>query len=231
MDKIKQAVKDLNEGKFILIFDSDSRERETDMVIASEKVTPQAIRTLRQDAGGLICTTVHSTVWKKLQIPYLAELFHQVSDKYPILGRLAPDDIPYDTKSSFAITINHRKTFTGIPDNDRALTISEFATLCAHAMQESQTIAQNEFGLNFRTPGHVFLLNAQEGLIDSRQGHTELATGLLTMNGLVPSATICEMMGDDGKSMTKENAQEYAKKYGLVFLEGSEIIKAWKSRK
>ena len=55
---IEQAINALREGKFVLIFDSDSREAETDMVIASEKMTPESIRTMRKDAGGLICTTV-----------------------------------------------------------------------------------------------------------------------------------------------------------------------------
>jgi 3,4-dihydroxy 2-butanone 4-phosphate synthase len=231
MDKIQRAVKDLHEGKVVLIFDADGRERETDMVVASERVTYQSIRTLRKDAGGLICTTVHGDIWKKLDLPYLAEMFNDVSCKYPILSKLAPNDLPYDTKSAFSITINHRKTFTGIPDRDRALTISEFAKLGGRAMSAPAQTVQKEFGDNFRTPGHVFLLNAREGLLDERFGHTELATALMTMNGIVPSATICEMMGDDGRSLPKEKAQDYAKRWGLCFLEGSEIIKAWKEWK
>jgi 3,4-dihydroxy 2-butanone 4-phosphate synthase len=91
--------------------------------------------------------------------------------------------------------------------------------------------AQKEFGKYFRAPGHVFLLNSQPGVLNDRRGHTELSTALLKMGGMFPSATICEMMGDDGKAMSKEKAHEYAKRYGLVYLEGAEIIEEWKSSK
>lgn len=229
--KLEDAFTALREGKFILIFDSDSREAETDMTIASEKVTFESIRTLRKDAGGLICTTVPSDTWKKLDLPYLAELFAEGYSKHPVLKKLAPNDLPYDTKSAFGLTINHRRTFTGIPDGDRALTITEFAKLGKDIVNMSPDQAREEFGKGFRAPGHVFLLNSQPGMLNARKGHTELSTALLAMAGMYPSATICEMMGDDGKALRKEKAQEYAKRSGIVYLEGSEIIEAWKASK
>jgi 3,4-dihydroxy-2-butanone 4-phosphate synthase (EC 4.1.2.-) len=134
-ENVTRALQDLRDGKIILIYDADNRERETDMVIASEKVTPEIIRTMRKDAGGLICTTVHNDIRELIEIPYLADVFSDISDRYPIFSQLSPNDIPYDTKSAFSITINHRNTFTGITDRDRALTISEFAKFakaCAH---------------------------------------------------------------------------------------------------
>ncbi len=84
-----------------------------------------------------------------------------------------------------------------------------------------------DFGANFRAPGHVFLLNASRGLLNERKGHTELSTALLEMAGIYPSATICEMMGDDGRSLPKEKAKEYASKNGKCFLEGKDIIEHW----
>jgi 3,4-dihydroxy 2-butanone 4-phosphate synthase len=227
MDKIKEAQAALRSGKFVLVFDSDSREAETDMMIASEYVTFESIRTLRKEAGGLICTTVPSDVWLKLDLPYLAELFVESYRKHPVLKGLAPNDLPYDTKSAFSLTINHRNTFTGIPDRDRALTILEFAKLCYQVADMDQVAAQKEFGQSFRAPGHVFLLNSQPGILDDRRGHTELTTALLKIGGMLPSATICEMMGDDGKALSREKAQEHARRYGLTFLEGAEIIEAW----
>ena len=228
MDRLSKAFSDLREGRFVLIFDSDSREAETDMMIASEFVDYTSVRTLRKEAGGLICTTVPSEVWKKLDLPFLAELFAESYSKHPVLRRLAPNDLPYDTKSAFSLTINHRKTFTGIPDGDRALTISEFAKLGKAVLNKDPEAAKQEFGENFRAPGHVFLLNSQPGVLNDRKGHTELSTALLRMGGMFPSATICEMMGDDGKALRKEKAQEYAERYGLTFLEGAEIIEAWR---
>jgi 3,4-dihydroxy 2-butanone 4-phosphate synthase len=228
MDKIGEAQAALRSGKFVLVFDSDSREAETDMMIASEHVTFESIRTLRREAGGLICTTVPAEVSKKLDLPFMAELFAESYVKHPVLKGLAPNDLPYDTKSAFSLTINHRRTFTGIPDRDRALTISEFAKLGKRVTGMDPETARGEMGAAFRAPGHVFLLNSQPGVLNDRRGHTELATALMKMGGMYPSATICEMMGDDGKAMRKEKAQEYAKQYGLPYLEGAEIIEEWK---
>jgi 3,4-dihydroxy 2-butanone 4-phosphate synthase len=228
MDKIGEAQAALRSGKFVLVFDSDSREAETDMMIASEHVTFESIRTLRREAGGLICTTVPAEVSKKLDLPFMAELFAESYVKHPVLKGLAPNDLPYDTKSAFSLTINHRRTFTGIPDRDRALTISEFAKLGKRVTGMDPETARSEMGAAFRAPGHVFLLNSQPGVLNDRRGHTELATALMKMGGMYPSATICEMMGDDGKAMRKEKAQEYAKQYGLPYLEGAEIIEEWK---
>jgi len=231
VDKLREAFDALRSGKFVLIFDSDSREAETDMMIASEHVTFESIRTLRKEAGGLICTTVPAEVWKKLDLPFLAELFAESYAKHPVLKVLAPNDLPYDTKSAFSLTINHRRTFTGIPDADRALTISEFSKLAKGLNGLDPALAREEFGRNFRAPGHVFLLNSQPGMLNDRRGHTELASALLKMGGMFPSATICEMMGDDGKALSKDKAQDYARRYGLNYLEGAEIIEAWQSSK
>lgn len=231
MTQMERAFQALREGKFVLIFDSDSREAETDMMIASEKVRFESVRTLRKEAGGLICTTVPSETWQKLDLPFLAELFVEAYPKHPVLRGLAPNDLPYDTKSAFGLTINHRRTFTGIPDSDRALTISEFAKLGQRIGAMTPEEARDAFGKDFRAPGHVFLLNSQPGMLDARKGHTELSSALLTMAGMYPSATICEMMGDDGKALKKAKAQEYAERFGLPYLDGAEIIDAWKDGK
>ncbi len=228
---LEEAIKALREGRFVLIFDSDSREAETDMVIASEKMTYESVRSMRKDAGGLICTTVPAETWQKLDLPYLAELFVEAYNKHPGIRLLAPTDLPYDTKSAFGITINHRRTFTGIPDNDRALTISELAKLGQRVEGMTQDEAKEALGKEFRAPGHVFLLNSQPGMLNDRKGHTELSSALLTMAGMYPSATVCEMLGEDGRSLRKEKAQEYARRSGLVYLDGAEIIDAWKASK
>jgi len=212
----------------VLVYDADGREEETDMVVASEHVTPELIQRFRKEAGGLICATLSGKVRRALGLPFLAEVFQGASPQYPVMARLQPNDLPYDAKSAFGITINHRRTFTGITDSDRAKTIVEFAALARAALRSEDGWAQEEFGREFRAPGHVHLLNAADGLLESRFGHTELATALVVMAGLVPSATICEMMGDDGRALSKAEAQAYAQRRGLIFLEGREVVEAWR---
>lgn len=227
---VMRAMQELASGRVVLVYDADGREEETDMVIASEHVTPEAIRILRKSAGGLICTTADVRIQKALGLPFLTELFLGMAEHYPVMKELMPNDIPYDVKSAFGITINHRKTFTGITDNDRALTITEFSTLAKRALTSQDGWAKREFGKNFRAPGHIHLLNTSERILETRFGHTELATALVIMAGLVPSATVCEMMGDDGKALSKAQAKVYAEKNRLAFLEGADIIEAWRGR-
>jgi 3,4-dihydroxy 2-butanone 4-phosphate synthase len=141
-----------------------------------------------------------------------------------VFSALEPNDIPYDEKSAFSITINHRKTFTGIPDNDRALTIKEFATLLGIASLNIDA-GLNLLHKEFRSPGHVFLLIAAKGLLNEREGHTELSTFMVKQAGLIPSATIVEMLDDSGTSLPKEKAIKYAAENNLSFVEGDEIIR------
>lgn len=229
-DLITKACEELRNGKMVLVYDADGREEETDMVIASEFVNQDIVRTYRKDAGGLICVTIPPETRHCIGIPYMVDVLQNSKGLYPILDGLKPNDIPYDAKSSFSLTINHRKTFTGITDKDRALTISEFAKIVQLSKSCNNGHAADTFAKNFRSPGHVHLLNASEKLVVDRQGHTELATALMVLAGLTPTATICEMMGDDGRALSKNRAQKYAADKGLLYLEGREIIKSWKAR-
>lgn len=226
--QIDKACERLRAGGMVLVYDADGREEETDMVIASEFVTQDTVRTLRKEGGGLICVTIPPEARRTLGIPYMVDVLNSSKKAYPILDGLKPNDIPYDAKSSFSLTINHRKTFTGITDKDRAMTISQFASVIKLSLSTENGFAADTFAKNFRSPGHVHLLNASDRLLLDRQGHTELATALVKMAGMTPTATICEMMGDDGRALSKERAREYGAKHNLPFLEGSEIIKVFK---
>ncbi|ADC69142.1 3,4-dihydroxy-2-butanone 4-phosphate synthase [Methanocaldococcus sp. FS406-22] len=217
MNSVEKAIEALRRGEIILVYDSDEREGETDMVVASQFITPEHIRRMRKDAGGLICTAIHPDICNKLGIPFMVDILEFASQKFKVLKELYPNDIPYDEKSSFSITINHRKTFTGITDNDRAFTIKKLAEL----VREERF---NDFGKEFRSPGHVTLLRAAEGLVKNRQGHTEMTVALAEMAGLIPITTICEMMGDDGNAMSKTETKRYAERHNLVYLSGEEII-------
>ncbi|MGC8495593.1 MAG: 3,4-dihydroxy-2-butanone-4-phosphate synthase [Candidatus Micrarchaeia archaeon] len=218
---IEKAIEDLRNGKPILIYDSDGREKETDIVVASQFVTGNIIRMMRKDGGGLICETLEYEKANALGLDYLVNIFK--NSHMNVFNLLEPNDIPYDEKSSFSITINHRRTFTGIPDNDRALTIKEFAALL-EVLATSNAAALEMLRKEFRSPGHVFLLIAAKGLLRERRGHTELSTFIVKEAGLIPSATIVEMLDDSGTSLPKDKAMKYATDNGLVFLEGKEII-------
>lgn len=225
--RVKAAIEDLRKGKIVLIYDADGREEETDLVVASQFITPDIVRTMRKDGGGLIFLMVHPDISAKLKLPFLADVYLETSDKYPVFKALIPDDIPYDTKSSFSLTINHRRTFTGITDVDRAMTMREFAKLAGLATSIHDGYALDLFGRNFRSPGHVPICSASRGLLRERAGHTELSVSLVGMANLIPVATGCEMMGDDGNSLSKERALAYAEEKEYVYLEGREIIEAW----
>ena len=223
----EKVLDDVRKGKPILVYDFDDRERECDLTVASELITPSVLRMMRKEAGGLVCTTTPYRVAKELGLPYLSDVFWDDSEKYPMLKAMAPTDIPYDsTKSSFGITINHRDTYTGITDNDRALTIKAYAeTIFADKPVEE---IKKDLGERFRAPGHVHLLNTSERILESRFGHTELCTAIMYMAGMKPSATICEMMGDDGGSRPRESVERFARLNFISLVDGETVIAEWK---
>ncbi|KYK24668.1 3,4-dihydroxy-2-butanone 4-phosphate synthase [Thermoplasmatales archaeon SG8-52-4] len=228
MKKIEKAIADLQKGKFILIFDDESREGETDLVIASEFVTPQSIKTMRKDGGGLIFLMISKEIADRLKLPFLADMYNNINDKFPILKELVPNDIPYDTKSSFSLYINHRETFTGITDNDRSLTMNRFANMVKKIQNLNDGQATKLFGKEFRSPGHVPICVAAKKLLNERKGHTELVISMMKMANLTAAGSGCEIMGENGKALSKEKAKEYADKNNLVFLDGKSIVEAWK---
>jgi 3,4-dihydroxy 2-butanone 4-phosphate synthase len=226
--KIDKAINDLHNGKFVLIYDDDKREGETDLIIASEFVTPSSIKTMRKDGGGLIFLMTSKEIADKLKLPFLTEMYEKIDEKFPVLKVLKPNDLPYDSKSSFSLYINHRDTFTGITDIDRSITMKRFADLSKKIESLNDGKATDIFGREFRSPGHIPICIASKDLLDGRRGHTELVISILRIAGLTSVASGCEIMGDNGRALSKENARLYAKKHNLVFLEGNEIYEAWK---
>lgn len=229
MDRVPRALEALRAGRFILIYDADGREEETDLALASEFVTHAAIRTLRKEAGGLICVTLPEEIRRRLGLPYMVDVLREAGHAYPLLGDVAREELRYDRRSAFSISINHRDTYTGVTDRDRALTISRLAELSRTALLRENGWAARAFVRDFHSPGHVPMLNAADPLLEARRGHTELATALMFMANLVPSATICEMMADDGRALSKQDAKAYARERNLVFLEGRDIVRSWRA--
>lgn len=220
INKTEEAIKHLRKGKTVLVHDSNKREDEIDFVKAAQYIKPEDIATMRRDGGGLICLTIGKKQAETLKLPFLSEIHHAAEKKYPILRKLRPD-IKYDKHSAFSVSINHRKTFTGITDEDRALTISEVGKLLTIKNKKEMI---ESFTKNFRAEGHVPLL-ISSGL-ENRQGHTELSTALMEMAGLPPAAAICEMMDlETHKALTYAKGKKYAEKNNLILIKGEDIIK------
>jgi 3,4-dihydroxy 2-butanone 4-phosphate synthase len=105
-----------------------------------------------------------------------------------------------------------------------------------NAIAEQVKRAMNGGGANFhevfRTPGHMALLRAAAGLLDQRHGQTELSIAMAEMAGITPAVTICEMLDDEsGYALSKKDAQTYAKRHNLVFVEGREVMERWQADK
>lgn len=220
------ALEAIRAGRPILVYDFDDRERESDLTVASQFVTADILRMMRRCAGGLVCTTMPGPLAEELGLPFMSDVFWDDAERYPLLRAMAPTDIPYDrTKSSFGITINHRDTYTGITDRDRALTITEFAKTIFSGMPVDEI--RRSLGEHFRAPGHVHLLNTTDRILEDRRGHTELCTAMMYIAGVQPSATICEMMGDDGGSMRRGDVEAFAEENGIPFVTGTEVLDRW----
>jgi 3,4-dihydroxy 2-butanone 4-phosphate synthase len=217
----------LAQGEPVLLFDAADREGETDLVILSERATPELVRLLRHDGGGLICTAISEELRRRLGLPFFSELLAVAEGKYPVLSGVRQQTLRYDRRSSFGITVNHRSNFTGVPDRDRATTIRAVGELANAARRLDDGPLRERFIAEFTSPGHVPLLYSAPQLLGERKGHTELAISLARMAGLTESATVCEMLGDSGGPRSPEAARRYADSHGFVFLEGRSVLEAW----
>ena len=136
ISRLDQATEALAAGQPIMIFDNANREGETDFFFSGTTVLPENIRFLRKNGGGLIFIAVNFESANAFGLPFLEHSFTVASEKYPILSNLMKHKIPYDTNSSFSISINHNDTYTGITDNDRALTVLQFSNLVSNSSSD-----------------------------------------------------------------------------------------------
>lgn len=160
---------DICAGKMVIIVDDEDRENEGDLVIAAEFADAAAINFMAKHGRGLICLAMESAQIRRLGLPLV------MSDN---MGR--------GRSTAFTVSIEAREGITtGISAADRAATI-------AAAINPSATPH------DISTPGHVFPLQAKDGGVLQRAGHTELAVDLARLAGLNPAGVICEIMNDDG---------------------------------
>jgi 3,4-dihydroxy 2-butanone 4-phosphate synthase len=227
LSKISEAVTALKNGNFVLIHDDANRENEIDMVVSAENILPKHILTMRKDAGGLICTAVSKEISIKLGLPYIYDVLKIFGKSNESISLLSKNTSPYGDKPSFSITLNHKNTFTGITDYDRALTISSLAKVCKGLGQkiENDDMAIEEFQNNFVTPGHVPILIASKGLMDERMGHTEMSVFLAKIANIANVTTICEMLDPyNYKALSFKDACKYAKDNNIVILESKDLM-------
>ena len=213
---LENGLESLKRGEFVLLFDSAGRENEIDMVVAAEFITPEHVARMRQNAGGLLCIALENNFAKSLELQYMHEILSTslISNKEMIMG-LAP----YGDYPTFSLSVNHYQTYTGITDKDRALTIMEMANIFKVEHK------QKKFVSSFKTPGHVPLLIASEGLLASRQGHTEMSVYLTKIAGLTPVTAICEMMDAETYSaLSVDKAEKFGKQNGIPLIDGKELL-------
>ncbi|MDH3618004.1 MAG: 3,4-dihydroxy-2-butanone-4-phosphate synthase [Nitrosopumilus sp.] len=212
---LESGLQSLKRGEFVLLFDSAGRENEIDMVVAAEYVTPEHVARMRLNAGGLLCIAIDNDFGHSLGLRYMHDILAESStDKEMIMG-LAP----YGDRPTFSISINHYQTYTGITDKDRSLTIREMAKIFDVDNKKKKFVS------SFKTPGHVPLLLASQGLLESRQGHTEMSIYLTKLAGLTPVTAICEMMdAETYTALSVEKAEKYAKQNAIPLIDGKELL-------
>jgi 3,4-dihydroxy 2-butanone 4-phosphate synthase len=207
---VEAAVEAFGEGSPVLVHDAADREGETDLIHPASAVTPEDVSRMRNDAGGLICVALSDEVAAAFDLPFLDDAID-----HPAAG---DHDLGYDDRSSFSLPVNHRDTYTGVTDEDRATTITELAAAAADP-------EGTDFAAEFRAPGHVNLLRAAPDLLDDREGHTELGIALAEAAGREPAVVVCEMLDDQtGEALAPEDAKAYAERHDFPYLEGSEVV-------
>ena len=218
-DAFDRAIEAFQAGEPICVHDADDREGETDILYPATAVDAGALAQLRNDAGGLVCLAIDAAVADATDLPYYTDVVDHPAT--------TDADLAYGDRPSFSLTVNHRDTYTGITDEDRALTISELGTFAADVDDGSLADPTASFAEDFRVPGHVHLLRAAPNLLAERRGHTEFAVALAEEAGIPPAVVVCEMLDDaSGEELSVAGAMEYADRHGIPFLEGEDVVGA-----
>jgi len=192
---VPEAVDVINSGKMIIIVDDEGRENEGDLMIASEKTTPESINFMAKYARGLICVSLTKKRSDELDLPLMVD---RNTSKYE-----TPFTISVDAKSG---------TTTGISAADRAATIK-----CL--------INEKTGPDDLNKPGHIFPLRAKKGGVLKRAGQTEASLDLARIAGLYPSGVICEIMKDDGEMARMPDLFEFSKEFDIPIITVEEIIR------
>ncbi len=182
---VEDIIADMAAGKIVILVDEEDRENEGDLVLASDFVTADAINFMARFGRGLICLTLTKEHCERLQLPPMAT---RNGGKY---------------STAFTVSIEAAEgVTTGISAADRAITVQA-------------AVAKNATAQDLVQPGHIFPLQAVDGGVLMRAGHTEAGCDLAQLAGCSPSAVICEIMKDDGTMARLPDLQLFAAEHGL----------------
>ena len=192
---LEEALEDLKAGKMLIVVDDESRENEGDLVMAAEKVTPEAINFIVKYGKGLLCMPTIGERLDELQMPLM------ISQN---AGR--------KDQTAFTVSVDYNKgTTTGISAYDRAATVKAMIDPEAHPD-------------DFTRPGHMFPLRYYPGGVLARPGHTEAIVDLCNLAGLYPAGIVCEMMDEDGTMSRLPQLEQFADIHNLKILSIAQIV-------
>jgi len=194
LNTTQELIKEIQDGRMIILMDDEDRENEGDLVIAASCVSSEDINFMARYGRGLICLTLTDKHCKKLNLPLMT---NQSNSSF---------------KTNFTVSIEAAEgVTTGISAADRALTIK-------------RAVASDAKATDLVQPGHVFPLMAQPGGVLSRAGHTEAGCDLAKLAGHQPSAVIVEILNEDGSMARRGDLEEFAAKHNLKIGTISDLI-------
>lgn len=194
LNSIEEAIEEIRKGKIVIVVDDADRENEGDMIMAAEKVTPEAINFISKHARGLICAPLNSKRLEELKL-------------HPMVGI---NTAKMGTRFTISVDAVHNTT-TGISAHDRAQTIK--------ALIDCKTRSED-----LARPGHIFPIQALDGGVLSRAGHTEATVDLAKIAGLYPAGVLCEIMDEDGHMARLPKLKEMSKKFDLKIISVKDLI-------
>jgi len=195
LSKVKEAIKDIKNGKMVIVIDDEDRENEGDFIIASEKATIEDVNFMMKEGRGLLCISINNETAQKLD---LTPMVSSNTSSHETNFTVSVDDIKNST--------------TGISANDRWQTVQVI-------------VNDNSKPEDLARPGHMFPLIAKDGGVLQRAGHTEAALDLAKLANLKPSALLVEIIDDDGEMARKDSLSNIAEKFNLKIISISDLIK------
>ncbi|HIP52436.1 MAG TPA: 3,4-dihydroxy-2-butanone-4-phosphate synthase [Chromatiales bacterium] len=185
LNTTEEIIDDLRQGKMVVIMDDEDRENEGDLLLAAEKVTPEAINFMAKYGRGLICLTLDRDRCRQLRLPLM------VTDNDALHG------------TNFTVSIEAAEgVTTGISAADRATTVKA-------------AVARDARPHDLVQPGHIFPLMAQPGGVLVRAGHTEAGCDLARLAGFTPASVIVEILNEDGTMARRPDLERFAEEHDL----------------
>ena len=193
--RVERSLDAIRAGQMVILTDDEDRENEGDLVMAAQKVTPEAINFMATYARGLICLTLTEERARRLQLPLMVQ------------------ENASQFKTAFTVSIEAaRGVSTGISAKDRATTVRV-------------AVAPSAKASDLVRPGHIFPLVAREGGVLVRTGQTEGSVDMARLAGLLPAGVICEIMNPDGTMERRPELERFAKKHKLPLLSVADLIR------